>query len=69
MKVIKKTKNEIVIQTDKKGKNFVHAWVDASGNIIIETEKKGKKPKFVTHKVFVPEVILLSEKYHNDEEE
>ena len=69
MKVIKKTKNEITIQTDKKGKNFVHAWADANGNIIIETEKKGKKPKLVTHKVFVPDVVSLNEKIYDGKEE
>ena len=69
MKVIKKTDNEITIQVDKKGKKFVHAWADASGNIIIETERKGKKPKLVTHKVFVTETVLADEERYRDEEE
>jgi len=68
MKVIKKTDNQITIQTDKKGKKFVHAWADASGNIIIETERKGKKPKLVTHKVFVQNGLMIGESINEEEE-
>jgi len=67
MKVIKKTDNQIIIQTDKKGKKFVHAWADASGNIIIETERKGKKPKLVTHKVFVQNGLPIGESINEEE--
>lgn len=53
-KITKKTDNQITIQTDKKGKHFVHVWADASGNIIVETERlrKERSPKIETHKVF-----------------
>lgn len=60
-KIVKKTDNQVSIQTDKKGKKFVHVWADASGNIIVETERKRKDrtPKLETHKVFVMQVSKI----------